>query len=309
MDGLSPTPGVLTVTFRHRFAMPFRTTVVAAFPATLLAMALIAASAPAGSSAPATGADTALDRAPAARQGDPLAPCRMKPSATNTGARGELRDSSRTTLGDGATLSNARVSNLTISGTGVKVDNVHVDGTVLVTGENVRLKHVTAEHIGISSAVNVLVAKTNVGYSPDDGIHVTSDGDRLVRDVVLRYNFIHHPQAPPESHYDGTQVRGVDNMVIRCSVYRAGPFQETMNANIFLENANGGVSDVTVARNWLYGSAWSVMVSANSARLVGNRVGGAPHWGYCYLSSGRDSIEASGNMAMDGSRVRLCGEG
>ena len=292
--------------------MTFRSAVrSAALPASLLVTALVVASSPAGSSAVAPGADTAGPAAVAAsdRRDDALAPCRMKPSMTNTGARGDLRDSGRTTLGDGATLTDARVSDLTISGNGVTVRNVHVDGTVLVTGEDVRLKRVTAEHIGISSAVDVLVAKSNIGYSPDDGIHVTSDGDRLVRNVVLRYNLVHHPEAPPESHYDGTQVRGVDGMVIRCSVYRAGPFQDTMNANIFLENANGGVSGVTIARNWLYGSAWSVMVSADSARLVDNRVGGDPHWGYCYLSSGKDSIEASGNMAMDGSGVRLCGEG
>ncbi|GAA2117228.1 hypothetical protein GCM10009726_37280 [Nocardioides furvisabuli] len=228
---------------------------------------------------------------------------------TNTGASGTLRSSSRTVLGDGARLKNAHVSELMITGTDVRVTNVRVDGALDILGENVRLKRVTAPGVGISSAVNVLVAKSNIGYSPADGIHVTSDGDRLVRNVVLRYNLVHHPEAPPESHYDGTQVRGVDGMVIRCSVYRAGPFQETMNANIFLENANGGVSDVTIARNWLYGSAWSVMISADSARLVGNRVGGDPHWGYCYLSSGKDSIEASGNKTTGGRRVRLCGEG
>ena len=300
--------------FRHRFPFPFPIRSAAravVLPAVLLVTSLVVASAPTGSSAVAPGAGAAVLAADGAtaRRADALAPCRMKPKMTNTGARGDLSASGRTTLGDGATLKNARVSDLTISGNGVKVRNVRVDGTVLITGENVRIKRVTAEHIGISSAVNVLVAKSNIGYSPDDGIHVTSDGDRLVRNVELRYNLVHHPEAPPESHYDGTQVRGVDGMVIRCSVYRAGPFQETMNANIFLENANGGVSDVTIARNWLYGSAWSVMVSADSARLIGNRVGGDPHWGYCYLSSGKDSIEASGNKALDGSRVRLCGEG
>ena len=301
------------MTFRHRSALPVRSAARSVvLPATLLVTSLLLASAPTGSSAVAPGAGTAAVAAVGAttsRRADALAPCRMKPKMTNTGARGDLKSSGRTTLGDGATLTDARVSGLTISGTGVKVRNVHVDGTVLITGENVRLKRVTAEHIGISSAVDVVVAKSNIGYSPDDGIHVTSDGDRLVRDVVLRYNLVHHPEAPPESHYDGTQVRGVDGMVIRCSVYRAGPFQQTMNANIFLENANGGVSDVTIARNWLYGSAWSVMVSADSARLIGNRVGGDPHWGYCYLSSGKDSIEASGNKTIGGGRVRLCGEG
>lgn len=251
--------------------------------------------------------ESSAARTEAARRDPALAPCRMKPSDRNTGARGALRDKDRTVLGDGARLSNARVSNLTISGTDVKVTNVHVDGDILVTGEKVRLKRVTAKHIGISSAVNVVVANANIGYGADDGIHVTSDGDRLVRRVVLRYNFIHHPMAPPESHYDGTQVRGVDGMVIRCSTYQSGPFQDTFNANIYLENANGGASNVTVARNWLYGSAWSVMVAAESARFVGNRIGGDIHWGYCYGSGGfesRDNIRVPERR-----RINLCGQG
>ena len=236
-----------------------------------------------------------------------LAPCRMRPTNRNTGARGALREVNRTVLGDGARLTNARVSELTITGTDVKVKNVHVDGRILVTGEKVRLRRVTAEHIGISSAVDVVVGKANVGYGAEDGIHITSDGDRFIRDVVLRYNYIHHPQAPPEAHYDGTQVRGVDGLVIRCSTYQSGPFQDTFNANIYLENANGGVYNATIARNWLYGSAWGVMISAESASVVRNRFGGDIHWGYCY---GSTSFESHGNIAVPEKRkINLCGQG
>lgn len=286
-------------------------------PAVLLACGFLSApllSVPllAGASASSAGADraaAAVSREPARR--DPaLAPCRRKPKDSNTGARGDLRSSGSTELGDGARLHDARVSSLTITGTDVEVKNVHVDGTVLITGEHVRLKRVTAEHIGISSAVDVVVAKANVGYGPDDGIHVTSDGDRLVRGVELRYNYIHHPQPPPDAHYDGTQVRGVDGLVIRCSTYQSGPFQDAFNANIYLENVNGGVRNATIARNWLYGSAWSVMVSAESARVIGNRIGGDIHWGYCYLGSGSGEFESHGNVKVPGGRpINLCGQG
>lgn len=258
---------------------------------------------------------TALPEKAAARaevtRGEPaLARCRMKPSNDNTGARGQLQDVNVTELGDGARLSNARVSSLTITGTDVKVKNVHVDGRILITGEKVRLRRVTAQHIGISSAMDVVVAKSNVGYSTEDGIHVTSDGDRFIRRVVLRYNYIHHPQAPPDAHYDGTQVRGVDDLVIRCSTYDAGPFQDTFNANIYLENANGGVYNATIARNWLYGSAWSVMISAESARVIRNKFGGDIHWGYCYLGSGSGAFESRGNIKVPERRkINLCGQG
>jgi hypothetical protein len=234
----------------------------------------------------------------------------MKPTNRNTGAGGSLSSKNRTVLGDGARLRNARVRSLKISGTDVKVTNVHVTGNIIVTGEKVRLKRVTAKHIGISSAVDVVVARANIGYGAEDGIHVTSDGNRLVRRVVLRYNFIHHPRVPREAHYDGTQVRGVDNMVIRCSTYRAGPFQDTFNAGIYLEDANGGASRVTVARNWLYGSAWSVMVGAESARFIRNRFGGDIHWGYCYLGSGSGGFESRGNITVpEGRKINLCGQG
>lgn len=234
----------------------------------------------------------------------------MKPTNRNTGARGQLSDSNVTELRDGARLRDARVSNLRITGTDVKVKNVHVDGDILVTGEKVRIKRVTAKHIAISSGLDVVVAKSSVGYSTEDGIHVTSDGDRLVRRVRLRYNLIHHPRAPSGSHYDGTQVRGVDDLVIRCSTYRSGPYQETFNANIFLENANGGVTNATLARNWLYGSAWGVMISAESARVIGNKFGGDIHWGYCYLGSGSGRFESRNNIKVPERRkINLCGQG
>lgn len=278
--------------------------------ATALAVGLVLAEPATGSSGQASARSESTSERTQARRDAALAPCRMKPTGRNTGAHGALRDKNRTVLGDGARLRNARVSNLVISGTDVKVQNVHVDGKILVTGENVHIKRVTAKHIGISSAVNVVVARASVGYGSEDGIHVTSDGDRLVRRVVLRYNFIHHPRVPPEAHYDGTQVRGVDGLVIRCSTYRAGPFRDTFNANVYLENANGGVTNATVARNWLYGSAWGVMVSAETARFIGNRFGGDIHWGFCYLGSGSGHFESRGNVTVpQRRRINLCGQG
>lgn len=234
-------------------------------------------------------------------------PCAHKPRPRNTGARGDLPRKAKTVLRNGDRLRNAKVSNLVISGRNVKVRNVRVTGDVLITGTKVRLKRVTAKHIGISSAVNVVVARSSIGYGDDDGIHVTSDGDRRVRRVVLRYNLIHHPRAPQGSHYDGTQVRGVKNMVIRCSVYRAGPFQETFNAGIYLENANGGNTGVTVARNWIYGSAWSVMVGTDDARFVRNKMGGDQHWGYCY--GGGDFTSRKNIKLPNRRKINLCGQG
>jgi len=261
-----------------------------------------------------------LTIAPTAHAGQPsTAPlaraakaCPVKPNAANTGAHGTLRSSGRTVLGDGATLKNARVASLEIHGSDVRVQNVEVTGSILITGERVRLRKVTTQGIGISSALDVLVARSNIGYSPEDAIHVTSDGDRMVRNVRLRGNYIHHPRVDPEAHYDGTQVRGVDGMSITCSTYAPGPFQDTFNAAIYLENANGGSSHVDVSNNWLYGFAFSVMVDSVGSSFVDNRLGGDIKWDYCYLgkSSGSSGFESHGNTAItSGRRVDLCGMG
>lgn len=239
-------------------------------------------------------------------------PCKYRPSRSTSGARGTLRDRSVTQLGSGKTLTNARVPSLEITGSGVTVKNVHVDGTVLIVGDDVRLRRVTARGIFVSSASNVTVARSKVESSLDtDAFHVTSDRGALVRNVRLRYNFVGRPVSPSDNHFDGVQVRGVDGMEISCSTFRAGPFHENFNAAIFLENANGGTANVTVRDNWLFGFAFSTMVDSPSSAFLDNEIGGDIKWGPCLmLDSAGGGFESSGNTwAETGKKVSLCKQG
>jgi hypothetical protein len=214
----------------------------------------------------------------------------MKPSASNTGATGALQDNPTTVLKNGQTLENARVEELEIRGKGVTVRNVEVAGNVFITGNNAILDHVSATGIAISSATGSTVQYSNIGKSPEDGIHITSDRGSMVKNVVLSHNFIHSPKVPETAHYDGTQVRGVKGLVISCSTYDPGKYQTPFNAAIYLEDANGGNTNVSIEDNWLYGFGFSVMIDAPKTRIIGNRVGGDIHWGTCYLS---DSVSVS----------------
>lgn len=214
----------------------------------------------------------------------------MKPSASNTGATGTLQDNPTTVLKNGQTLENARVEELEIRGKGVTVRNVEVAGNVFITGNNAILDHVSATGIAISSATGSTVQYSNIGKSPEDGIHITSDRGSMVKNVVLSHNFIHSPKVPETAHYDGTQVRGVKGLVISCSTYDPGKYQTPFNAAIYLEDANGGNTNVSIEDNWLYGFGFSVMIDAPKTRIIGNRVGGDIHWGTCYLS---DSVSVS----------------
>lgn len=296
---------------RHATSLSLRATSTAAVLVSGLLTMLFLSGPPAHTVDARPDRASATDARPAGSAPDPaLAPCRMKPNNGNTGASGTLRPSSRTVLGDGARLKNAHVSELMITGTDVRVENVRVDGALDILGENVRLKRVTAPGVGITGATDVVVARANIGYSTQDSIHINSDGDRYTRDVVLRYNYIHHPVNTPESHYDATQVRDIDTLVIRCSTYQMGPYDEAYNANIYLENTVHGVSNATVARNWLYGSLFGVMVSADSARLIGNKFGGDIHYGYCYLSSEVGDVVTRDNIKVpEGRKINLCGLG
>lgn len=247
-----------------------------------------------------------------ARGSSASSPCKFRPSKSNTGARGELKQSGVTTVASGKTLEDVSVQNLEVVGSDVTIRNVRVAGTILVRGDRVKIRRVTAQSVGISSASDVSVTRSHIGSSPDDGIHITSDDGTLVRNVTLRYNLVDKPQTPSDNHYDGTQVRGVDGLSILCSTYRAGRYHENFNAAVFLEHANGGTSNVEVRDNWLYGFAFSVMVDSNSATVTGNKIGGDIKWGPCLLldGSGSQGFTSAGNTwAETGKRVNLCHQG
>jgi hypothetical protein len=209
----------------------------------------------------------------------------------------------------GQTLSNVNVDHLVVAGKGVTVRNVHVKGSILVTGDGTLIDHVTAGGVSISSAQNTTVQYANIGFGRGDGIHVTSDRGRTVRNVTLRYNWVHDPRVPDDAHYDGIQVRGVNGLSILCSVFDAGSYQHMNNAGVYLEDANGGDSNIVVARNWIYGSGFSVMMDATNVTLDSNRVGGDIHWGTCRpgVRTGNAGLRSTGNLHdATGEPLALC---
>lgn len=262
--------------------------------------------------ATSTSTRSAISSAPVSTASGATSGCAFKPSSANTGAGGARTNSGVTTLGDGQSLSNVNTASLVISGNNVTLRNVKVNGRVLVRGSHVLIDHVTAENISVSSASNVTVQYANIGYGSGDGLDVTSDRGTMVRNVVLAYNYVHDPRVPDTAHYDGIQVRGVDGLAITCSVFDAGPYQPMYNAGIYLEDANGGDSNITVARNWVYGFGFSVMMDAVNTTLDSNRIGGDIHWGPCRLGerTGNTGLSSTGNVwDPTGASLALCTQG
>lgn len=235
--------------------------------------------------------------------------CKTRPSSDNTGANSVSAQRTDTKAADNAVIENVSVPSLDISGNDVTVRNVKVDGNIFIRGDRVSLDHVTTTGISISSASDVTIQYANIGFGADDGIHITSDRGRKVARITLEYNYIHDPRVEPTAHYDGTQIRGADTVSIVCSNYDPGPYQPQFNAAIYLEDANGGDTGVTIRNNWLTGFGYSVMIDAKDTKLVGNAVGGNPKWGLCYLAKGLNpgAVSSVDNVDQASNRpISLC---
>jgi hypothetical protein len=240
----------------------------------------------------ASGGQAVKFTAPSGGGGDETGSCTIKPNATNVGASGALTTISTgdMTIGDGETLENVYLTNggITVGGDNVTIRNVHASGGLFIyLSDSVLVDHFTGNDASaISSSTNVTIQYSNLGPVTDDGIHVTSDRGSMNTNIKLLYNYVHDPNVPSDAHYDGTQVRGVNGLTINCSNYDAGTYQPMYNSEIYLENANGGNSNVTISNNWLYGAGYVLMMNSNSnTHITGNRFGGDIHWGYCYKNN------------------------
>lgn len=220
------------------------------------------------------------------RWGFALAPCERPPDAGDVGPGPGRAPSGVTSLRSGATLENADVRELRIEGSDVTVRNVAVAGRVLVSGDNVTLSRISAQGLSVSSARRVRLTESRITGSTEDAVHITSDRGRTAGQIMLDHNYIAEPRVGDTAHFDGTQIRGADGIVITCSTYDAGEYRKGYNAAIYLEDANGGTRDVVIADNHLRGFGFSVMLAARDLAITGNSADGDVRWGPCMIGDG-----------------------
>jgi hypothetical protein len=236
----------------------------------------------------------------------PSAGACVKPDATNTGPSGALTaytGSSHVTTA-GTVIENKTINgNLTIAADNVILRNSVVTGALAVTERSgVRISNVTMREFSISSAVDVVLDKSEITGSIADGMHVTSDGNQMNRDIVITNNLIHNPKPGAGSHYDGLQVRGVDGLDLLCNNFDLGPAQFEYNAALYLEPANGGHSGVVVDNNWLSGGGYIFHYGADNdgaTQLTNNHFGGDPYWGpsaVCHTSGAAPAVQAGNDL-------------
>lgn len=232
-----------------------------------------------------------------------------RPTAATTGvpAGTSLTSTGGGTLNDnGAVYKNVVFTgDVLASGDNQTFVNVRFEGLVRVTGSGTTITDSELGSLVVSGAKNFHASRLDVfGYPGKDGLHVTSDVGRA-QNIVIERSRIHSPNVKSESHYDGIQVRGVDGLTLRGNSFELGAFKPQYNASIFLQNANGGNTNVSIDGNYLNGGGYAVYLGGSGTTFTNNVFGPSANWGLLYPDSNMGSVTTHGNTGPDGAPVNF----
>src|SRR5690606_2395601 len=101
------------------------------------------------------------------------------------------------------------------------------------------------------------------------------------------------------------QVRGVDGLTLRGNSFELGAYKPQFTAAIFLENANGGNTNVTIEGNYIDGGGYTVYLGGKNTKFVNNTFGSSAEFGILYPRSDMSSVTASGNIGPDGKPINF----
>lgn len=249
--------------------------------------------------------------------------CSTKPSTSDTGPFGALTIDNRSSLSTPNEVIQDRTfpGDITIYADGVTLQNVHVDGNILVNEANsVTIDHVSTMGVAVSSSSDIHITHTYVASFEGDSFHLTSDGASYISNVTIEHSFIDRPTFNPgsEAHWDGVQIRGAENVTIYCNNFDVGEWQDPYNVLIYLEPANGNNDNISVDNNWLNGANFAFMMGLPKEPLrisiTNNKLYSADfNFGYCYLGGGFTAENLAGVVqtgnTLDGATMsRVCTE-
>lgn len=187
-------------------------------------------------------------------------------------------------------------------GNNLTFKNCNFEDGVIFYGDNVRVENCLIKGgVSFSGSANGVLDRNNI-FEYADGIHVTSDSGQ-VTNLTISNNYVHHPAAVCGSHTDGLQVRGINGLTVTNNAIDIGPEQIVcgegiVNAAIYLEDDNGGNSNVTIAGNYLNGGGYIVRLQHTvNLRITSNRFG--PDMLFDFIedeTNPGDVVEFTGNV-------------
>lgn len=193
---------------------------------------------------------------------------------------------------DGMVLQDVVITgDVALTGADQTLRNVRVEGQVRVTGTGITIEDAELGSLVLSGARQFVGRRLDVFGNPgDDGIHISADTGP-VQDVLVEDSWVHSPALNPDSHYDGIQVRGVQDLVLRNLFLDLGPFDERHATAVFLQEANGGNSGVLLEDSWIDGGAFALNLGGDDVTVRRNVFGPNAEYGLLYPSEQEPTLE------------------
>jgi parallel beta-helix repeat protein len=209
---------------------------------------------------------------------------------------------------------------MTVSTDGTVIDGKTINGTLIVTGDNVVIKNCVINYgswwgIDAEHSNNITIQDCTIigpGYGGDSNAGILGSGTFLRNDIshsengivltggasIVKGNYIHDLQdGYGDPHYDGISVQGGQNNVL----IQDNTVIARDTSDIFIKNDFGPISSVTVKRNFLAGSpGFNIYVDGRAAGgpITDVSITNNYMWkgGYGYYSIDKSTPDISDNI-------------
>ncbi len=214
----------------------------------------------------------------------------VKPGPHNTGPR------------DPAALT--KVGSITVTKAGSIIENVHIEGTLIIRADNVTVRNFVID--GKGAPYGVRCSYGNKGILLQDGevynvmssgifgggftarrlnVHESGgDGFKTSSGSTVEYCWVHHIGTAEGAHADANQSRDGQNLVFRGNFFDipidiGAPYKS--NACLIIQTGLGPIDDVLIEENWLTGGNFTLYITDKGAghgpptnvRVLNNRFG------------------------------------
>ncbi len=239
-----------------------------------------------------------------------------KPSASTTGV-----DPSKVALTNWSGTNYINDSNTTFTrryfpafvnfvGTNVTIDQCYfADGVQFTRADGLVVQDSSIKAgISVSSVNGATFRRVDVDGTSGDIMHITGDQNNNTipcRNITIEDSFLHGPEPGVGDHNDGIQVRGCLGLTLTRTVIDMGPWvlapdgNNALNAALFLQNANGGNSNVVVTDCWMNGAGYTLQCDPVSGTfaVTGLQVGKDYEFG---VFTGAATLTSQSNNRIEG---------
>ncbi len=145
---------------------------------------------------------------------------------------------------------------------------------------------ITQGGLTLSAVAAATVLACDLHNAATDQLHITADAGPCT-DVRVEDSYLHTPTPVAGTEQcDGIHVRGCVGLTIRHNSIDLGTWftvggNNVLHSGLFLDNANGGNTDVVVKDNWLNGGGYDLTLGPVARlKITGTRVGVDAQFGH-----------------------------